>query len=181
MTKEEIELKIKELTVEKILLTRRQINILKDISFWSNDLDEIIYHYDSLLDDELRTINAILKSNEHYENMLSRYQTNKIMLRDINKELKQLNEELNKPRTILDIVNLRKERMDIVNKQKGLLKQEKTKQIINDAIENWSASTKITTAGIAESTGLSLRTVKTYWSDFKEHVADLNKKFKLKK
>jgi hypothetical protein len=65
-----------------------------------------------------------------------------------------------------------------VNKENGLLKQERTKQTINDAIVDWTGSTKITAAGITASTGLSLRTVKTYWPTFKEYVADLNKAFK---
>jgi len=88
----------------------------------------------------------------------------------------------NKERVIIfDDINFNitnKEKMIIVNKEKGLLKQERTKQTINDAIVDWTGSTKITTAGIAASTELSIRTVKTYWPTFKEYVADLNKAFK---
>ena len=88
----------------------------------------------------------------------------------------------NKERTVIfDDIKFNithKEKITIVNKENGLLKQERTKQKIYQAIEGWSGSTKITTDGVAASTGLSLRTVKTYWSEFKEYVADLNKAFK---
>jgi hypothetical protein len=88
----------------------------------------------------------------------------------------------NKERTVIfDDIKFNithKQKITIVNKENGLLKQERTKQKIYEAIEDWSGSTKITTAGIAESTGLSLRTVKTYWPEFKSYVADLNKDLK---
>ena len=134
---------------------------------------------ENLLYDYLQSINKA----PHVHVPLSSQSITKIVSMIFKKKEKDGELELipNKERTIIfnDLYNLtQKEKITIVNKEKGLLKQEKTKQRINDAIEDWSASTKITTAGIAETTGLSLRTVKTYWSDFKEHVADLNKEFK---
>lgn len=153
--------------------------------FYSIGLQYLALNQDikeNLLYDYLQSINK----TPHLNVPLSTQSITKIVSMIFNRKDKEGELQLipNKERTIIfnDMYNLtQKEKINIVNKEKGLLKQERTKQRINDAIEDWSASTKITTAGIAKETGLALRTVKTYWSNFKEHVADLNKEFKASK
>jgi hypothetical protein len=134
---------------------------------------------ENLLYDYLQSINKA----PHVNVPLSTQTITKLVSMIFNRKDKEGELQLipNKERTIIfnDMYNLtQKEKINIVNKEKGLLKQQRTKQTIYQAIEGWSGSTKITTAGIAESTGLSLRTVKTYWSEFKEYVSDLNKELK---
>ncbi|GAB1857344.1 hypothetical protein MHTCC0001_21800 [Flavobacteriaceae bacterium MHTCC 0001] len=69
-----------------------------------------------------------------------------------------------------------REKMNIINPYNGKLKSEKTKQRIYGTIENWdfSLSGKITQIKIAELSGMSKRTVKRYWNEFKKYVKELN-------
>ena len=135
-------------------------------------------------EDMLYSYISSINKAPHINTPLSSQSLSRIVKMIFNKKDKEGELEVvpNKERTVIfddikfNITN--KEKMNIVNKEKGLLKQERTKQTINDAIVDWTGSTKITTAGIAASTGLSLRTVKTYWPTFKEYVTDLNKAFK---
>jgi len=73
-----------------------------------------------------------------------------------------------------------KEIMDIVNKENGLLRIDMTKRTIYDVIEDWDykANKKITQGKVANLSGISLRTVKRYWSSFKEYVTELNIDYK---
>jgi hypothetical protein len=73
----------------------------------------------------------------------------------------------------------KEEKRIIMNKEIGLLKQNKTKDLIYQAIEGWSKPTKITAANIATEIGMSLRTIKTYWPEFKDYVKDINQDIKL--
>jgi len=75
-----------------------------------------------------------------------------------------------------------KEIMGIVNKENGRLRIDKTKLSIYDVIESWDykANKKITQGKVANLSGISERTVKRYWSDFKEYVAELNREYKAK-
>lgn len=150
--------------------------------FYSIGLQYLALNQDikeNLLYDYLQSINK----TPHLNVPLSTQSITKIVSMIFKKKDKEGELQLipNKKRTIIfnDMYNLtQKEKISIVNKEKGLLKQQRTKQTIYNAIEGWSSSTKITTAGIAEITGLSLRTVKTYWSEFKEYVSELNKDLK---
>ncbi|MCG7500599.1 hypothetical protein MHM83_01820 [Tenacibaculum sp. Mcav3-52] len=74
------------------------------------------------------------------------------------------------------------DKMNIVNKKNAQLKVDKTKQKIYDVIESWDFKTngKITQKKVAELSELSIRTVKRYWSDFKEYAIELNSEYKSK-
>ena len=69
------------------------------------------------------------------------------------------------------------EKREFVNAQIGEWRKDKTKQKIYEAIENWNRllQGKITAKSVKDATGLSLRTVKTYWAEFKSYVSELNK------
>lgn len=86
---------------------------------------------------------------------------------------------LNKERKFLFNPNIKltfKEKMHIVNKENARLKVDATKQKIYDVIENWNFKTnkKITQNKVSELSNISIRTIKRYWSDFKEYVIELN-------
>lgn len=90
----------------------------------------------------------------------------------------------NKERKIIfdDKYNLSKnDKIEIVNKEMGLLKKQQTTDRIYSAIVDWNQPTKITAELIAKDVGMSLRTVKTYWNLFKEIVKDYNNNLKASK
>ncbi len=72
------------------------------------------------------------------------------------------------------------EKMSIVNKENGRLRVDNTKQRIYDAIEDWDYKVykKITQSKVTDVSGIPTRTVKRYWSDFKEYVTELNTAYK---
>lgn len=74
------------------------------------------------------------------------------------------------------------DKMNIVNKKNAQLKVDATKQKIYDVIENWNFKTnkKITQNKVSELSNISIRTIKRYWSDFKEYVIELNNEYKSK-
>lgn len=89
----------------------------------------------------------------------------------------------NKTRKIIfnDDSNLsRQEKLEIQNREMGNLKKQKTMDTIYQAIEAWDQPTKITIKGIVEVVGMSERTVKTYWPEFKSFVKTLNDDIKNK-
>ena len=105
------------------------------------------------------------------------------MIFDLRDKEGELTPVPNKLRKIIfnDKLNLsKKEKMQIINSEMGLLKKEKTKEIIYQAIESWDKPNKITIKGIVEIVEMSERTVKTYWSEFKEYVKELNQDIKEK-
>jgi hypothetical protein len=89
LTKKEIEDKIKEITFEKIFLTRKQIRLLENINYYYNLLDEITYDYD-MLDNEQHTLDAILEQNKIIEDNMFEYQVNKIRFKDYDNEINKL-------------------------------------------------------------------------------------------
>ena len=70
--------------------------------------------------------------------------------------------------------------MNVVNKENARLKVDKTKKCIYNIIEDWNykAHKKITQSKVADVSGISIRTVKRYWSEFKAYVAELNAMYK---
>lgn len=68
------------------------------------------------------------------------------------------------------------EKRQFVNQQIGKWKKNKTKRRIYEVLEDWNILLygKITAKSVSEKSGLSLRTVKTYWSEFKDYVSSLN-------
>lgn len=64
----------------------------------------------------------------------------------------------------------------ISNKNSGIKKSKKTNNEIYNVIEDWDFNQygNITQKKVAELTGKSLRTIKTYWNDFKDYVETLN-------
>jgi hypothetical protein len=70
--------------------------------------------------------------------------------------------------------------MNVVNKENARLKVDKTKKCIYNIIEDWNykAHKKITQGKVADVSGISIRTVKRYWSEFKVYVTELNAIYK---
>ncbi|MHA3786851.1 BT4734/BF3469 family protein [Flavobacterium hauense] len=66
----------------------------------------------------------------------------------------------------------RKEKMDIVNRELGQIQRSKTRQKIYKALEAWNfiIDGEITQKSIAEKTGMSLSTIKRYWSEFRSYI-----------
>lgn len=78
-----------------------------------------------------------------------------------------------------DIYNLStEEKRKITNEEMAKLKQAKTKQTIKKAIEGWDLDEKITIKKIVPIVGMSERTVKTYWPEFKDYVKTKNQEIK---
>jgi len=75
-----------------------------------------------------------------------------------------------------DIRLSHKEKMIIVNGENAKLKVKQTKQRIYDVIENWDFNLykKITQKNVSICSRVSLRTVKRYWSEFKDYARELN-------
>lgn len=71
-----------------------------------------------------------------------------------------------------------KEKRIIINKGSGIMKSNKTKQTIYNAIEAWNKPEKITINKIQLEVGMCERTVKKYWSEFKELVKSINNDIK---
>lgn len=87
----------------------------------------------------------------------------------------------NKVRKIIfdEKYNLSKiEKIEIGNKEMGLLKKQQTTDRIYSAIVDWNQPTKITAELIAKDVDMSLRTVKTYWNLFKDVVKEYNNNLK---
>jgi hypothetical protein len=73
-----------------------------------------------------------------------------------------------------------KEKMAIVNKELGIIAKEKTTETIYACIEEWdfNSNEKITQKKVAKSLDKSVSTVKRYWDNFKDYVAELNEEYK---
>lgn len=102
-----------------------------------------------------------------------------IICNNVYKNRKNIKLKPNKPRRIIfnDNYNLTtNEKRDIVNKELGKMKSDKTKQKIYIIIEDWDFETygKINQKKVSELSGVGLRTVKRYWSEFKNYVKELN-------
>jgi hypothetical protein len=72
------------------------------------------------------------------------------------------------------------EKMLIVNKEIGALRVNESKNRIYNAIETWDFDKykKITQKKVVEVSGVSIATVRRYWSDFKDFVKELNENWK---
>lgn len=70
----------------------------------------------------------------------------------------------------------KEEKRQFVNETIGEWKRNKTKRKIYEAIEGWNFEVdgKITAKKVSSICGSSIRTVKTYWSEFKDYVRTLN-------
>ncbi len=78
---------------------------------------------------------------------------------------------------IFDTVNYpmtKQEIRQVVGKVTGELKKAKTKQAIYDAIESWDKPEKITIIKLSDVLGYNERTIKNYWSEFKDYVKTIN-------
>ncbi len=85
---------------------------------------------------------------------------------------------------ILDDVNFpmtTKEKRKIINKGTGILKSNKTKQTIYNAIEAWDKPEKITINKIMLEVGMCERTVKKYYSECKDSITSINAGIKANK
>lgn len=69
----------------------------------------------------------------------------------------------------------------VVGKVTGELKKAKTKQAIYDAIEGWNKLEKITIKKLSDVLGYNERTIKNYWSEFKDYVKTINATIKANK
>ncbi len=82
---------------------------------------------------------------------------------------------------IFDTVNYpmtKTEIRQVVGKVTGELKKAKTKQAIYDAIEGWNKLEKITIKKLSDVLEYNERTIKNYWSEFKDYVKTINAKIK---
>ncbi len=90
----------------------------------------------------------------------------------------ELAPEINHTRyVIFDTVNYpmtKKEIRQVVGKVTGELKKAKTKQAIYDSIESWDKPEKITINKLSILLGYNERTIKNYWSEFKDYVKTIN-------
>jgi hypothetical protein len=70
----------------------------------------------------------------------------------------------------------RKEKMEIVNREMGILRSTKTEKEIYTAIESWDFNeySKITIKAVSKISNKSESTVKRHWKTFKEFVSELN-------
>ena len=76
-----------------------------------------------------------------------------------------------------------KEKMKIIGRESSLTTKKKNREMIKVIIEDWDFQVegKITQVKVAKIWGRSSSTVKRYWHNFKEHIGDLNHKYKLEK
>ena len=82
---------------------------------------------------------------------------------------------------IFDTVNYpmtKQEIRQVVGKVTGELKKAKTKQSIYEAIESWDKPEKITINKLSILLRYSERTIKNYWSEFKDYVKTINANIK---
>ena len=92
-----------------------------------------------------------------------------------------LNPILNKVRKVIfnaDCKLSRQEKMDVVNKEVGAMRTQKTKQLIYDTIENWNKPEKITGKKIAEEIDMGIATVNRHLKEFKDLINGYNLKLK---
>lgn len=93
--------------------------------------------------------------------------------------LKDIKPILNRERRVIfdpDAKLSRKQKMLKVNQVTGLLKKEKTKKKINDAIDSWDFKVlgKITQKKLAIETALNIKTIEKYYKEFKTLINNLN-------
>lgn len=91
---------------------------------------------------------------------------------------------LNKERRILFNPNMkftRKEKCQIIGREMGNFRRDKTSLLIYQAIEDWDfeANGKITQKKVAEKVVRAEGTIKKYWSEFKDYARDLNTDYSL--
>lgn len=73
----------------------------------------------------------------------------------------------------------RKQKMLKVNQVTGLLKEEKSRQKINNSINNWDFKIigKITQKKLANETGLNIKTIEKYYKEFKNVIQSYNQSY----
>ncbi|MEE1897446.1 BT4734/BF3469 family protein [Flavobacterium rakeshii] len=74
----------------------------------------------------------------------------------------------------------KQQKMEIVNRELGKLKSDHTKEIIYLVLEDWDFNTngKITQKKVARLANRGESTVKSYWSEFKGYIKELNNDYK---
>jgi len=74
----------------------------------------------------------------------------------------------------------KEDKINIVRKEVGNMRSNKTKKKIHDAIVNWNQQEKITAKKIASKINMGIATVKKHWSEFKTIVIEYNNTLKNK-
>lgn len=105
-------------------------------------------------------VNNIIKKRNDKELIVNKNQKRRLLFNPIN--------TLNKT-----------EKREIINKEIGIIKKDKTLQEIYHIIESWDFNTngKITQLKISNQSGKSIRLIKKYWNQYKQYVKELNDDF----